>query len=272
MHGFGLRAAHYGELLEHGAGVPFAEIISENAMGRGGKPHHVLDRVRRDTALAFHGVSMSIGGVDPLDRARLKELRALCERFEVQIVSEHLCFSGAHGYHGHDLWPLPHTEEAVAHVTTRLHEAQELLGRPLALENVSTYMRYSTDEMSELEFTLAVLERADCTLLLDVNNVFVNAFNHQFDASEFIDAIPADRIAQVHLAGHQSHPAYCFDDHASDVSEPVWDLYARLIARVGPVPTIIERDGNLPALEDLRAEARRAGDIMAAHAAAEGAA
>lgn len=257
MFGFGARPSHYPELLEGGAPVSLFEVISENFVDRGGRPRAVLERLRRDADVVVHGVSLSIGSTDPLDLDWIDRLKGLVDAVEPRVVSDHACFSGAHGLAGHDLWPMPYTEEAVAHVAARVGQVQERLGRQIALENVSSYVAWAQSEMSEWAFLNEIARRADCLLLLDVNNVFVNAYNHRFEAADFIDEIDAERVAQIHLAGHLDCGTHLFDDHAHDVPDPVWALYRRAVARLGDVPTIIERDGDIPSLEALIAEAQR---------------
>lgn len=260
-HGYGLRAGHYAELLERGARAEYVEAISENFMERGGRPAAVLERVRRDAQVVLHGVSLSIGGMDPIARAYVEGLARLARSIEAAWVSDHLCFGTFGGHYAHDLWPLPYTQEALEHVVTRVERVQALLGRQLLLENVSSYVEYRASAMPEWEFLAAVAERADCLILLDVNNVYVSARNHGFDAREYIDALPASRVAQLHLAGHSDHGSHAIDDHGSRVCGAVWELYRHTLRRLGPVPTIVEWDENLPSLEELEQEAAIARQI-----------
>jgi uncharacterized protein (UPF0276 family) len=253
-HGYGVRAAHYAELLERGARAEYLEAISENFLGRGGRPAAVLERLRRDAEIVLHGVSLSIGSVDPLARNYVRELGGLARAIEAAWVSDHLCFGSFGGHYAHDLWPLPYTEEALAHVAARVAEVQELLGRQILLENVSSYVAYRASVMTEWEFLTAVAERADCLILLDVNNVYVSARNHDFPPERYIDALPGARIAQLHLAGHSDQGTHVVDDHGSRVCGAVWDLYRHTLRRFGPVPVIVEWDENLPPLELLEAE------------------
>jgi uncharacterized protein (UPF0276 family) len=252
LHGYGVRVAHYGDLREQGSRVGFVEAITENVIGRGGRARAVLERVRCDAELALHGVSMSLGGCDALDAGYLAERARLIAELEPCVVSDHLCFASVDGKHGHDLWPLPHTEEAVAHVAARIQRVQETLGRRIAIENVSSYVRHRADTMTEWEFVGAVAERADCHILLDLNTVVVNAKNHAFEADAFIDAMPASRVVQLHLAGHSDHGSYAIDDHGSSVPDAVWRLHVAAVSRWGPVPSIVEWDRSLPALDVLR--------------------
>jgi uncharacterized protein (UPF0276 family) len=254
-HGFGLRVPHYPALLEGGAGgVDLVEAVTENFLGRGGRPRAVLARVRRDVPVVLHGVSLSIGAVGPLDLAYLAALRALCDGVEPAVVSDHLCFGRWGPHHGHDLWPLPYTEEALAHVVARVGAVQDRLGRRLALENVSSYVRYADSQLTEWDFLAEVARRADCAILLDINNVYVSARNHGFDPERYLAAIPVERVAQFHLAGHRDEGSYLLDDHGAQVAPPVWALHRLAVARFGAIPTIIEWDENVPSLEVLRAE------------------
>jgi uncharacterized protein (UPF0276 family) len=257
--GFGLRVPHYSAFLESGvAGADIVEAVTENFLGRGGRPRAVLERVRRDVPVVLHGVSLSIGGTTPLDQAYLRGLRELCERIEPAVVSDHLSFGTFGRHYAHDLWPLPFTEEALAHVVARVGQVQDDLGRRLALENVSTYLALASSELAEWEFLDEVARRADCRILLDVNNVHVNACNHGFSAERYVDGVSRERVVQFHLAGHLDMGSYLLDDHGSAVSPAVWALYERAVARFGPVPTIVEWDEDVPALDVLVSEADKA--------------
>ena len=271
--GIGLRTGHFGTLLENGTRADWLEAISENFMIAGGRPLHVLERVRRDKPLVLHGVSLSIGGSDPLDERYLRELRALADRFEPAWVSDHLCWTSHDAHQLHDLLPLPWTEELLRHLAPRIARVQDALGRRLVLENVSTYLAFE-GEMTEWEFLAELVRRTDCDLLLDVNNVYVSARNHGFDPRCYVDAIPADHVAQIHLAGHSDHGTHLLDTHDAHVADAVWDLYRHTIARLGPVSTLIEWDGDVPPLavvEDEAARARRAaGDARAPRGARDG--
>lgn len=262
--GLGLRPQHFPDILkaapEARSGVDWFEIISENFIGVGGMPMRNLMRVRERYPLAMHGVSLSIGGPDPLDANYLAGLKSLVDLVEPAVVSDHICWTGAHGINLHDLLPLPLTEETLAHVASRVMQVQDVLGRRIALENASTYVTFSADQMLEWEFIAALCERADCELLLDVNNIYVSAFNHGFDAADYLAGIPADRVRQIHLAGHENNGDHIVDTHDAPVIDAVWALYADAIRRLGPVPTMIERDANIPPFAELvseLAEARR---------------
>jgi uncharacterized protein (UPF0276 family) len=259
--GFGLRAPHYDEILKRAIVADFAEVTSENFLGRGGRAQAVLERVRAELPIALHGVSLSIGGSDPLNERYLSELAVLSKRSETLSVSDHLCFGTFGGHYAHDLWPLPYTEEALEHVVTRVKVVQDRLGRQLLLENVSSYVEYRASTLTEWEFLAEVVTRADAGILLDVNNVFVSAANHGFLAQDYLDGIPRERVQQMHLAGHSDGGGFLLDDHGSPVSSDVWRLYERALARFGKVPTIIEWDERVPTLNELEAEAERARSV-----------
>jgi len=261
--GLGLRVDHYDTILNSEPAVDWFEIISENYLVPGGKPLHYLDRIRERYPLVMHGVSMSIGSTDPLNRDYLKQLRELARRVEPAWISDHLCWTGVHGTNLHDLLPLPYTEETIDHVATRIREVQDYLGRQMLIENVSSYVNYAQSQLSEWDFLRALCERADCLLLFDVNNVYVSSVNHGFDPLEYLNGIPAERVQQLHLAGHEDHGRYIIDTHDHPVSDPVWELYAQALRRFGPVSTMIERDDNIPPLDELIAELDHARRIAA---------
>jgi uncharacterized protein len=266
--GIGLRTAHFGTLLERRAEVEWFEAISENFMMDGGRPHFVLGHIRRDFPVALHGVSLSIGGTDPLCADYLQRLRTLVRRYEPCWISDHLCWTGVDAHNLHDLLPLPWDEETLAHVAARVTEVQDRLGHRIALENASSYLTFTHSTMTEWEFLAELCHRADCLLLLDVNNVYVSARNHGFDATAYLDAVPAERVVQIHLAGHSDLGSHLLDTHDAPVADAVWELYRATIARLGAVPTSIEWDGDVPPLERLEAEAaivrRIAGDAVSA--------
>jgi uncharacterized protein len=264
-HGVGLRPKHFPQLWDGTARVDWFEAITENYMVAGGRPRAALERARTLAPVVLHGVSLSIGTTDPLDGAYLDALEALVARVEPAWISDHLCWSGVGGRVAHDLLPLPYTEEALAHVVRRVIAVQERLGRQILLENVSSYLAYTHSTLAEWEFLGAVAERADCGLLLDVNNVYVSAANHGFDAGAYLAGLPADRVAQIHLAGHTDMGTYLFDTHDGPVLEPVWDLYRQAVQRFGRVSTLVEWDARIPPLDVVCAEAERA---RAAEAAA----
>lgn len=264
--GLGLRAEHYADFLGDGAARPavdWLEVVSENYMVPGGKPLAHLERIRREWPMAMHGVSLSIGGTDPLDAGYLRELRALAERIEPAWISDHLCWTGVGGRNLHDLLPLPYSEAALRHVSERVARVQDALGRRLLLENVSSYVSFAADETSEWDFVAELARRADCELLLDVNNVYVSSVNHGFDARAYIDAMPAARVRQIHLAGHEEHGGHLIDTHDRPVCEAVWELYAYTVRRLGVRPTMIERDDRMPPLAELLAELDTARQVQA---------
>ena len=258
--GVGLRVAHYPTLFEshEPVGVDWFEIISENFMVEGGLPMHNLARALDRFRLVQHGVSLSIGTTDPLDREYLRKLKALLRRTGSPWVSDHLCWTGARGVNLHDLLPMPYTSEAVKHVARRAREVQDFLETRLALENVSSYLTYTSSTMTEWDFLSAVVEEADLGILLDVNNIYVSSFNHGFDPNDFVDGVPAERVVQVHLAGHTNHGRYILDTHSDHVIDPVWDLYRRALGRTGPVSTLVEWDDDIPPFDVLVAEADKA--------------
>ena len=252
--GVGLRTDHYRDFIDASPKVDWLEVISENYLVPGGKPLYFLDRIRRDYPMVMHGVSLSIGGSDPFDAEYLKQLKALIDRIQPAWVSDHLCWTGTESLNLHDLLPMPYTQVALRHLTQRLQQVQDALGCPILMENVSSYVTYQADEMSEWEFIAELAKRSGCDLLLDVNNVYVSSVNHGFDPHAFIDAMPARHVRQIHLAGHEDHGSYIIDTHDHPVCDAVWNLYAHTIRRLGMVPTMIERDDNIPPLAELIAE------------------
>jgi len=260
--GVGLRRDHFDRVLSAPTRVSWFEVISENFMVDGGRPLDVLTRVRRDYPVVLHGVSLNVGSTDPLNLGYLDRLRTLAERVEPAWVSDHLCWTGVGGRNAHDLLPLPYTEEALDHVVERVSRVQDRLSRRIAVENVSSYLTYADSAMSEWDFLAAVAERADCGILLDINNIFVSAFNHRFDAGRYLDAIPVDRVWQFHLAGHSDQGDYLLDTHDHPVRDEVWDLYRHAVDRFGDVATLVEWDGNIPDWDRLEAESLRAGAIQ----------
>ena len=261
--GLGLRPAHYTALLDARAPLDWLEIISENFMVGGGKPMAMLDRLRADYPMAMHGVALSIGSTDALDRAYLKKLKALADRVQPLWISDHFCWTGIGGQNAHDLLPLPYTEEAVRLLVSRIGQVQHELGRRLVLENVSSYLGYAVSEMTEWDFIRAVADEADCLLLLDVNNVYVSSVNHGFDPVSYLAGLPAARVQQIHLAGHSTHDDHLVDTHDQPVCEEVWALYDIACGMFGEVATMIERDDNIPALHELLNELARARRIAA---------
>ncbi len=268
--GLGLRTTHYEEILESQPRVDWFEALSENYMVRGGKPLYYLERIRADYPVVLHGVSLSIGSTDPLDLEYLRALKTLADRIEPAWVSDHLCWTGMARQNIHDLLPLPYTPEAVDHVASRIARVQDFLQRPILIENVSSYVTFNQSEMTEWEFINELAERTDCLLLLDVNNVYVSGFNHGFDPHEFIDALPAERIQQIHLAGHSNRGSHIIDTHDAPIIDEVWKLYGYTIEALGPVATMIERDDHIPGLATLVSELDQAREVAkdATHIAA----
>jgi uncharacterized protein (UPF0276 family) len=262
-HGIGLRPPHYAAVLEERPPVDWFEVISENFMVEGGNPRRVLREVRQHYPVVLHGVSLSLGSVDPLDEGYLDRLATLATEVEPAWISDHLCWSSFGGHTGHDLWPLPFTEEALDHVARRVERVQERLGRRILVENVSSYVQFNASTLTEWEFLAALSERADCGLLLDVNNVYVSAHNHGFSAAAFLRGIPAARVGQFHLAGHSDHGTHLLDTHDHPVCGPVWDLYRVAVERFGPLATLIERDDHIPPLAEVVAESQEAARIEA---------
>jgi uncharacterized protein (UPF0276 family) len=252
--GLGLRPDHYEAVLAERPAIDWFEVITENYLVPGGKPLHYLTRIRERYPLAMHGVSLSIGSSAPLNLHYVRQVRALAARIEPAWISDHLCWTGVGGANLHDLLPLPYTEDALRHVVERVQRVQDVLGRRLLLENVSSYVSFRESELTEWEFLRAVAERADCLILLDVNNVYVSSVNHEFEPRRYLDAIPVERVQQIHLAGHQDRGNYLIDTHDHPVPHPVWDLYRAAVRRFGVVSTMIERDANIPPLGELLAE------------------
>jgi uncharacterized protein (UPF0276 family) len=257
-YGVGLRTEHYGDLLAGKRRVDWFEAISENYMDTGGKPLDVLTRVRRDYPVALHGVAMSIGSADPLDRQYLRKLKSLIERIEPALVTDHLCWTSVGRRAVYDLMPLPYTQETLMHVGRRVRQVQDYLGRRIALENPSTYVQFCYADIPEWEFLAALAEAADCGILLDVNNVYVSAYNHGWDPVTYIDAMPPERVAQFHLAGFTEMRTYLFDTHSTPVHEDVWHLYAHAVRRFRGVATLVEWDADIPSFDRLCAEVRHA--------------
>jgi uncharacterized protein (UPF0276 family) len=261
-HGIGLRSTHYAQVLAGTLRPDWFEVTSENFLIAGGRPLAVLDAARALAPVVLHGVSMSLGAVDPLRLEYLRALRALAARIEPAWVSDHLCWGTSGGHYAHDLLPLPYTEEALHHVAARIARAQDVLGRRLLVENVSSYVAFRHSTMSEWEFLAAVADEADCSILLDVNNVYVSARNHGFDAERYLTALPVRRVAQIHLAGHSDLGTHLLDTHDGPVAPAVWQLYRSAVRRFGDVATLIEWDDRVPEPAVLLAEAERARAIQ----------
>ena len=267
-YGVGLRSAHFEHLLAHWPAVDWFEIVSENFMDSQGRPRHVLDEIVARYPVVAHGVSLSIGSADPLDREYLDRLKRFVDAIDPAWVSDHVCWTGVAGLNTHELVPIPFTEESLAHVVARVRVVQELLERPLVLENPSSYVTYVDSTMPEWEFLARLAEDADCGLLLDVANVRVSAVNHGFDPVEYLRALPHERVVQMHLAGHTELATHIVDTHDRPVADPVWELYAIATELTGGVSTLIEWDEALPPFPEVHAEVLKARDRLQAHARA----
>ncbi|MCO4769398.1 MAG: DUF692 domain-containing protein [Deltaproteobacteria bacterium] len=255
--GVGLRVPHFSRVLEGPTRVDWFEVISENFMATEGRPMRVLEQVRRDYPVVLHGVSMSIGSTDPLDMDYLAALRRLADRIDVAWMGDHVCWTGVAGRNGHDLYPVPYTEESLAHVVERIKVVQGVLGRPLVLENPSTYLGFASDCMSEVEWIARMADESDCALLLDVNNVYVTCRNHGLDPMQYLRDVPWDRVVQNHLAGHTDHGTHCIDTHDDHVCDAVWELYGWVQKHTGGIATLLEWDGNIPDFDVLEDEVAR---------------
>lgn len=252
--GLGLRTEHFQQVLDSKPKLDWFEVVSENFMVDGGKPKHYLHAIREHYPMVMHGVSLSVGSTSPLDQGYLRQLKRLVNELQPEWISDHLCWTGAEQTNSHDLLPLPYNEEAIQHVADRISRVQDFLGRQILMENVSSYLTYSSSEMPEWEFFNEVVKRADCHILLDINNIYVSARNHGFSAPEYLQGIDKNRVRQFHLAGHTDYGDYVIDTHDHDVADPVWDLYREALKRFGWVSTMIERDDNIPPLNQLLTE------------------
>jgi uncharacterized protein (UPF0276 family) len=262
-HGIGLRTKHFARFLEERPPVDWVEVVTENFMADGGRPIAVLEKVRRDMPVVLHGVSLSIGSVDPLSEPYLADLEKLVARIQPAMITDHLCWGTHRGHYVHDLLPLPYTEESLAHVAGRVAAVQERLGRAMLLENPSSYVAYRDSTMTEWEFLSELCRRVGCGILLDVNNVYVSARNFGFDPIAYLDGVDPDHVGQFHLAGHTDKGRYLLDTHDGAVPPAVWELYREALRRFGRVPSLVEWDDRIPPLEDVVAESRRAAIIEA---------
>ncbi|MBE7463814.1 MAG: DUF692 domain-containing protein [Planctomycetes bacterium] len=256
--GVGLRTLHFSHILEQKPPVDWFEIISENFMHTEGRPLYVLEQVAERYPIAMHGVSLSIGSTDPLDRDYLARLKKLADRIGARWVGDHICWTGVAGLNSHDLLPIPTNERSLEHVAERVRIVQDILERPLVLENPSTYVTFASSTLPEQEFIARLCELSDCALLLDVNNVYVSCRNHDWDPQAFLDGIPYDRVVQIHLAGHTDKGTHCIDTHDGPVIDPVWALYADVMKRAGGRATLLEWDDKIPCFQDVHNEALRA--------------
>jgi uncharacterized protein (UPF0276 family) len=259
--GLGLRTQHFATVINDKPKVDWFEIISENYMVAGGKPRYYLEQIRTNYPIVMHGVSMSIGSTDPLNFKYLAELKLLAEQVQPQWMSDHLCFATVGGTNSHDLLPMPYTQESLDHLTSRIHHVQEFLGREMIFENVSSYLSYQHDEMQEWEFLAQLAQQCGCKFLFDINNIYVSSRNHNFDPLDYLKHIKPEWVQQIHLAGHSDFGTHIIDTHDHPVPNPVWQLYAEYIATSGPKSTMIERDGNIPELNELLVELDQARTI-----------
>jgi uncharacterized protein (UPF0276 family) len=260
--GIGLRAPHYREILETLPPIGWLEVHSENYFGAGGQPLYFLEKIREHYPLSLHGVGLSLGSCDELSREHLAKLKSLIERFEPDFVSEHLCWGSFAGQFVNDLLPLPYTQEALNHVAEHIRQTQDFLNRQILIENVSSYLQFTDSTIAEWDFLKEVAAQADCGILLDINNIYVSCVNHQFDALKYLNAIPKDKVKEIHLAGYDDAGDCLIDTHGKSVADAVWNLYRAAIQRFGSVPTLIEWDTDIPALSVLIEEANKADSII----------
>lgn len=260
--GIGLRFEHIDEVLSEKPKIPWLEVISDNFLKKDSVQQDYLFEIAEDYQLSLHGVGLSLGSTDPLDKTYLNSLKSLADRIKPLRISDHLCWTSSHGVHTHDLLPLPYNVETVNHISDRIKQVQDYLGTELVVENVSSYLEFELSDISEWEFIVAVLEKADCGILLDLNNIYVNAYNHGFSANEYLDNISMHRVREIHLAGHTNHKTHLLDTHSSPVSQDVWTLYQQLMSKYPAIPTLIEWDNDLPPLLRLIEEARTAEKIL----------
>jgi hypothetical protein len=260
--GIGLRFQHIDQILAEKLPIPWLEILSDNYLKPGSVQQDYALEIAKHYPVTLHGVGMSLGATEPFNPEYFKRLKTLADQLQPAWISDHLCWTSAHGFVSHDLLPLPYTEATIQHVSKRIREAQERLERQLVIENVSSYLQYQQSTLTEWEFISAVAEEADCKILLDVNNIYVSAFNHDFDPCKYIDSIPVERVQQFHLAGYEDKGTHLLDTHGAAVSEAVWGLYTLAIQRFGALPTLIEWDNNIPALDVVLAETQRAREVQ----------
>ena len=266
--GIGLRIPHYDHILTNKPVADWFEIISENYMVDGGRPLHVLDQILEQYRVVQHGVSMYFGSAEPLNREHLKRLKTLVRRTRTPWLTDHLCWGSVDGTYSHDLLPMPYTFEAARITAQKIREVRDFVEVPIAVENVSSYAEFHVSEMTEWDFLSEVVEVADCGILLDVNNIYVSSRNHNFDPFEYVNSVPAKRVAQIHIAGHSKFQKYILDTHDHPVIDPVWKLYARAIELAGPTPTLLEWDDNIPSFDEVHGEALKANRFAGALVAA----
>lgn len=260
--GVGLRSPHYQYILNHKPPIPWFEVLSDNYLNPGGQPLSYLEKIRQDYPITLHGVGMSLGSTDPLNLDYLTRLQALAQRIEPAYISDHLAWSSINGHYLNELLPLPYTRAMMEHLVERILQVQDFLGRRILIENPATYLRFTHSTMSEGEFLAELVKKADCYLLLDLNNIYVNSVNHGIVALEYLHALPRERVKEIHLAGYQEKEEYIFDTHGYPVHPPVWELYAKAIAFLGEVPTLIEWDTDIPEFQVLMGEANKAQKLL----------
>lgn len=256
--GVGLRTPHYSFIQDEKPDIAWFEVLIDNYLGKGGLPLYNLEQIRNHYPMTFHGVGMSLGSTDPLNKKYLKQLKQLMDRFEPAWVSDHLCWMSVGGHYAHDLLPLPYVEQAVHLAVEHIQQVQEFLGQRILVENVSSYLTYQHSTMEEWDFLQQVAEQADCDILLDINNIYVSASNHGFNAMDYINHTPTQRVREIHLAGYEDMGTHLLDTHAEAVHAPVWKLYQQAVDHFGPIPTLIEWDNHIPEFHILQAEAHKA--------------
>ena len=261
--GIGLRVPHYRHILAEKPVVSWFEIISENYMIDGGRPLHVLDQILERYRVVQHGVSMYFGSPEPPNREHLKKLKTLVKRTQTPWLTDHLCWGSVDGTYSHDLLPMPYTFEAARHTAQKIREVRDFLEIPIAVENVSSYAEFHVSEMTEWQFLTEVVELADCGILLDVNNIYVSSRNHNFNPLDYVNGVPPERVAQIHIAGHSKFEKYILDTHDHPVIDPVWELYSRAIERTGRTATLLEWDDKIPSFEEVHNEALKANQFVA---------
>ena len=260
--GIGLRSEHYQTILDNRPNTPWFEVLTDNYMVAGGLPLYHLEKVCEHYPVSFHGVGLSLGSADPINKQYLHQLKQLAERFKPAQISDHLSWVSLNNHYAHELLPFPYTREAVNIIGDKINQVQEYLGRPLIVENPSSYLAFSCSEMTEPEFINALVEKTDCELLIDINNVFVSASNHDFDANKYIQQIPAHKVKEIHLAGYDDRGAYLYDTHGHRVHDSVWELYKNALLQFGEVPTLIEWDTDIPSFDVLQQEAAKAQQLI----------
>jgi uncharacterized protein (UPF0276 family) len=262
--GLGLRSSHYQEIFETLPDVPWFELLSDNYMADGGLPIQRAEQIRKNYPVTLHGVGMSLGSADPLNFEYLKRLKNLAERLQPTFVSDHIAWVSVAGQYTHDLLPLPYTQDMLQHLNDSIQQVQDYLGRTILIENPSSYLTFASSDMSEADFIKQLCISSGCELLLDVNNVYVSAQNHGFDAADYLAGLPTNKVKEIHLAGYEEMPGYLFDTHGYQVREPVWQLYRAALERFGNVPTLIEWDTDVPEFSTLLSEAKKAEQLMRA--------